>query len=231
MDPLTGRNCRLELRPGPAVFLRLPPGASLLVRTFAGAAPPAPPWRWDVPTQDDLPLTRWTVSFLHGGPALPPATTADGPRPWSALPGEVYRSFSRTAVYRTDFERPSGPGPWVLELGEVNATALVRVNGAEVGRLWAAPFAVDVTAPLRPGRNTLEVEVTSLPANRVAALARAGAPRLHYHDIDFVDRQYHPFDPSGWPPLPSGLAGPVQLRRYRGLSDATNASPSGCAPP
>ena len=67
-------------------------------------------------------------------------------------------------------------------------------------------------AHLRPGRNTLEIEVSSLPANRVAALARAGAPRVRYHDIDFVDIRYRPFDPAGWAPVPSGISGPAQLR-------------------
>jgi hypothetical protein len=86
------------------------------------------------------------------------------------------------------------------------------VNGQEAGVLWALPFRTDVARHLRPGRNVLEIEVSNLPANRVAALARAGAPRVRYHDIDFVDIRYRPFDPGGWAPLPSGIAGPAQLR-------------------
>jgi glycosyl hydrolase family 106( putative alpha-L-rhamnosidase) len=217
VDPLTGQQGLADLRPGPdgtEVFLALPPGTSLLVRTF-DRPQPGPRWRALVPTEDVVPLTAWQLSFTSGGPVLPPPARADGPRPWTELDGEAFRSFSGTAVYRTEVERPAGAGPWILEAAGVHATAVVRVNGAEAGRLWALPFALDVTTHLRPGRNTLEVAVTSLPANRIAAQARAGVPRVHYHDIDFVDIQYRPFDPSHWEPLPSGLSGPVLLRRYR----------------
>jgi hypothetical protein len=212
LDPLSGRQGVTEVRGGSSVFLRLPPGASLLVQTFGDGAPAGPRWQWLLPTEDTVALARWELSFVRGGPSLPPPARADGPTPWSAL--EVSRSFSGTAIYRGEFERPPG-GPWVLELGGVHATATVRVNGQDAGLVWALPFEVEVTPHLRPGPNTLEVEVTSLPANRVAALARAGAPRIRYHDIDFVDLRYHPFDPSRWAPLPSGLEGPVRLRRWR----------------
>ena len=82
--------------------------------------------------------------------------------------------------------------------------------------MWALPFHLDVTRHLRPGRNVLEVEVSSLPANRVAAQARAGAPRVRYHDIDFVDIRYRPFDPR-LAAAALGAHGPVRLRsvRYR----------------
>jgi hypothetical protein len=49
----------------------------------------------------------------------------------------------------------------------------------------------------------------------VAAQARAGAPRVRYHDIDFVDIRYRPFDPRGWAPVTSGIKGPVLLRHVR----------------
>ena len=222
MDPLDGRSGAADLRrdaTGRAeVFLHLPPGKTLLLRTFAATATPAAPrWRWHLPTDTTVALRGpWQVSFTRGGPALPPPVRMDqGPTPWTALPGEALRAFSGTAVYRTDFRHPGGDGPWQLELANLHATAVVRLNGAEAGTLWALPYQLDVSAHLRPGANTLEIEVTNLPANRVAALARAGAPRVRYHDIDFVDIRYRPFDASGWAPLPSGLEGPVVLRQQR----------------
>ncbi len=48
----------------------------------------------------------------------------------------------------------------------------------------------------------------------MAALARAGTPRVRYHDNDFVDIRYRPFDASPWPPLPSGHTAPAQLRMF-----------------
>jgi hypothetical protein len=217
MDALSGRAGRAALRQraGRAeVFVRLDPGASLLLRTFDDRAPAAQPWSWLVPTGEAVPLSRWQLTFVRGGPTLPAPVSVDGPRPWTALGGDDRLSFSGTAVYRTEFDRPAGAGSWMLELAGVNAVATVRLNGAEAGVIWALPFQVDLTSLLRPGRNTLEIEVTNLPANRIAAQSRAGVPRVRYHDIDFVDLQYRPFDPSGWAPLASGLEAPVQLRRY-----------------
>ena len=56
----------------------------------------------------------------------------------------------------------------VLDLGKVrNLAVVVRVNGKSLGVLWKPPFRVDVTAAVRPGANTLEVEVTNLWPNRL----------------------------------------------------------------
>jgi hypothetical protein len=222
MDALSGQRGLGELRPatgagaGPELFLQLAPGASLLVRTLARPArAEAPRWRWPRPTGELVPLPGpWQVTFLRGGPTLPGPVRADGPAPWTTLADPALRAFSGTAVYRTEVTLPDPPaGGALLELAAVHAVAAVRVNGHEAGLLWSLPFRIDVARHLRPGRNVLELEVSSLPANRVAALARAGAPRVRYHDIDFVDIRYRPFDPGGWSPLPSGIAGPAQLRR------------------
>jgi hypothetical protein len=85
------------------------------------------------------------------------------------------------------------------------------VNGAPVGTVFAHPFAVDLLDELRPGRNTLEVEVTNLSANRIRDLDRRGVEWKRFYDINFVDQDYRPFDASGWPVAPSGLLGPVTL--------------------
>jgi hypothetical protein len=36
-------------------------------------------------------------------------------------------------------------------------------------------------------------------------------PWKRFHEINFVNRDYKPFDASAWPPLPSGLLGPARL--------------------
>ena len=54
-----------------------------------------------------------------------------------------------------------------LDLGQVAIMAEVTLNGKALGTLWKPPFRMDVTAALKPGENTLEVRVVSLPINRM----------------------------------------------------------------
>jgi hypothetical protein len=226
LDALSGERGRAELRPpagtarGPDILLRLAPGQSLLLRTLAGSrSPGGAAWRGRWPTPATVPMPGpWQVSFLRGGPTVPAPVRLDRPLPWSAHADPGLREFSGTAVYRTEVTLARAPAPdeaFMLELGAVQAMAVVRVNGAAAGVIWALPYQLDVTRRLRAGRNLVELEVTSVPANRIAALARSGAPRVRYHDIDFVDIQYRPFDPTSWAPVPSGISGPVQLRVHR----------------
>jgi hypothetical protein len=85
------------------------------------------------------------------------------------------------------------------------------VNGQLAGVAWCHPFRLPVGLLLRPGENTLAVEVTNLAANRIADLDRRGVSWKRFHDINFVNIRYQPFDASKWEPTPSGLLGPVRL--------------------
>jgi len=54
-----------------------------------------------------------------------------------------------------------------LSLGNVQVIAQVRLNGRDLGILWKPPYRVEISGPLRPGENTLEVKVTNLWVNRM----------------------------------------------------------------
>ena len=99
--------------------------------------------------------------------------------------------------------------PWLRQ--KMLESARVRLNDRPAGTAWCAPFQLPVGDLLQPGRNTLEVEVTNLAANRVSDLDRRGVPWKAFHEINFVNRDYKPFDASTWPPRASGLLGPVRL--------------------
>jgi F5/8 type C domain len=83
---------------------------------------------------------------------------------WTAVePG-----FSGSAVYERDVELDAATltgREWTLDLGDVRDVAEVQLNGQELPpRLWA-PYRVDATSALRPGRNTIRVRVTNTGAN------------------------------------------------------------------
>jgi hypothetical protein len=87
----------------------------------------------------------------------------------------------------------------------------VRVNGRDAGAVFALPFRMRVGELLRAGRNTLEVEVTNLSANRMRDLDKRGAEWRIMRDINIVNVHYRKFEPARWPLEPSGLLGPVRL--------------------
>jgi hypothetical protein len=64
---------------------------------------------------------------------------------------------------------------------------------------------------LKAGTNILEVEVTGLPANRIADYDRRGVRWRIFNEINFVDLKYKPAAYGHWQTLPAGLLGPVRL--------------------
>jgi hypothetical protein len=64
---------------------------------------------------------------------------------------------------------------------------------------------------LQPGKNRIEIEVTNLPANRIAELDRQGTQWRKFKEINIVDLNYRPANYAHWTPMPSGLNGKVRL--------------------
>jgi hypothetical protein len=101
--------------------------------------------------------------------------------------------YSGIGEYKQSFELSElpRPGRLVVDLGDVSATAEVRVNGLRAGVLSAPPWRVEVTDLVQVGRNTLAIQVANTLANHYSA----GIP-----------------SPYAFPhQTRSGLFGPVQL--------------------
>ena len=210
MDPLSGRIGTAAQRDLRETYLRLAPGASLIVRSAAGHMSKGPAWTWwdDVGAATEL-RGDWQVEFVAGGPELPPAFTTNRLGSWTAQGGEAER-FAGTARYSLTFDAPPGDGPFALDLGRVAESARVRLNGTDLGTLIQAPYRVMVVT-LKPIGNVLEVEVTNLSANRIRDLDMRKVPWRKFHEINFVNIDYKPFDAAIWPVRESGLLGPVTL--------------------
>jgi len=127
-------------------------------------------------------LTDWELElteYLPGATATQTRTevhrrTLRGLLPWSQLAGlEDASGVGRyTAVVDLGRDWTEHDGAW-LELGEVTDTFRVTVNGERLGACDVLDTTVDVGHLLRPGRNTVEVEVTSTLLNRLRTVTPA----------------------------------------------------------
>jgi hypothetical protein len=97
----------------------------------------------------------------------------------------------------------------------VRESARVWLNGKEVGFAFGLPFRLRVNDYLKSGENQLKVEVANLMANRIRHKDKKGEVWRNYHEINFVNIDYEPFDASTWEITPSGLLGPVRILSYQ----------------
>ena len=98
-----------------------------------------------------------------------------------------------------------------MTLGDVRESASVYVNGQFVETLFSIPFETNIGKYLNDGENLLEVEVTNLPANRIADYDRRGVEWRIFNEINFVDLNYRKTFYDKWETVPSGLLGPVEI--------------------
>ena len=79
--------------------------------------------------------------------------------------------------------------------------------------LTGRPFSVMVPpGTLKEKGNVLEIEVTSVAANRIRKMDKDGTPWRVFHDINFASYKGGKFDASKWPLTVNGLLGPVTFR-------------------
>ena len=119
-------------------------------------------------------------------------------------------------VYTTTFKlsKKEASRQWLIDLGDVRESARVYINGQFIGCAWAVPFILDCKNALKPGANLLRIEVTNLPANRIADMDRRGVVWRKMKDINIVNINYKKTSYADWAPMPSGLNSEVKLVRY-----------------
>ncbi len=215
LDPMNGsagvatRNSRGQIR------LQLAAGQSVIVRALDHPAPPEdrlPIWNYFQPHGAPTEVTGiWHVKFIAGGPTLPADTQISRLASWTTFPDTNCQAFGGTARYEITFNAPAlETSNYFLDLGDVRQSARVKLNGKDYGTLFMPPFHV-VVDNLKPAGNRLEVEVTSVDANRIRDLDRRGVRWKIFKDINFVDENYRPFNAANWPLTDCGLLGPVTL--------------------
>jgi hypothetical protein len=216
-DPMTGK---IGVAPDfsyagnrTAVNVSLEPyGSTFVVFGSARGKPPAPRLS-TAPTQTPAPLVvggPWKLSWT-GSTAKPVEISALK----SGTEFPTTRYFSGRGTYQTTIRVPATyfhPGTrLLLEMGDVKNTAEVWINGRHAGVAWKIPYRLDVTSYLKPGANTLRIDVTNLLINLVLS-----QPVKDYSEVEARygtripkprEKEFHK------EPLPSGLLGPIVIEQ------------------
>ena len=202
--------------------MRLRSGESCFYNARQGQAPetfyPIDATRGARPALPLIDLTEqpWTLHFTDAQPAVGDTLRLPRLTTWETLPADSLDELAGTGVYETTFgiARRDTTATMRLELGDVRESARVFLNGVPLGVAWCAPFAIDFSGELlAEGKNTLRIEVTNLPANRIAAYDRRKVAWRKFKEINVVDINYKKTTYDGWQPVPSGLKGRGRLLR------------------
>lgn len=177
----------------------------------------------------------WKLSFIEEAPRVGETFNIDKLQTWETLDNDSAKVTMGTGVYETTFDIPSAKpqgqkvarrrnavkakavaqkmgGTWAIDLGDVRESARVYVNGNYVGCAWSVPYVLQFDGSvLHEGTNDIRIEVTNLPANRIADLDRKGVEWRKFEEINVVDIKYKKAKYDTWAPMPSGLNSSVRI--------------------
>jgi hypothetical protein len=204
-DPLTGKKFSFAKK-GKKIYLSLPPGQSCFVMEQSTATPTTPePKKYDSYAVN----AKWEVQFLGGRPDYHKTFKIDTLQSWTSL-SDTAAFYTGTAKYTGIINIPakvSGKKDLVIDLGTVNESATVKINGKAIGTAWAIPFRLTIPKNVvKAGQNTLEIAVTNLSANYMRVYDKEHPEWKKFYDANIVDITYQPFNASKWPVMPSGLS-------------------------
>ena len=148
----------------------------------------------------------WKLEF-QANRGAPASIQLDKLISWPDSTDAGVKYFSGTGTYTSTFDVTAehfktGQHVWI-DLGDVQHTAEVMLNGKPLGIVWHAPYKVDATAAFKPGKNELTVKVTNAWVNRLIGDQQAGATKITF-------TTHNPYKAKS-PLQASGLIGPVRL--------------------
>ncbi len=201
-----------------AVDICLRSGESMILQTFneGKGSNPASAKKEEKTAPAEIVLNgAWTLSFTEEAPKVEKTYQLPKLQTWESL-DEQTKTTMGTGVYTTKFKlskKDNPSGKWMIDLGDVRESARVFINGTFIGCAWSVPFILDTKGTLKAGENELRIEVTNLPANRIAELDRKGVKWRKMEEINVVDINYKKTLYSDWEPVPSGLASQIKLTK------------------
>lgn len=215
LDPQTGETGVAEMQKN-SPRVQMKSGETLFLAASANSEAKNTAWTYlNKPEKSVTVSNPWALHFTQGGPELPSDQKLDKLKSWTELQDPKLQAFSGTGVYTTSFNLATkNAKEYILNLNKVDESARVWINGKNVGFIWSIPFQTRVGKYLKTGENTLKIEVVNLMANRIRDMDQKKIQWRNYHEINFVNIDYKPFDAASWSVMPSGLLGPVTITPF-----------------
>lgn len=220
MDPLTGKRGKLASQiegEKTTLTIYLKSGDSIFIKALdssqASSLPIWPDYSNSGRATDIS--SNWSLTFQNGQPNVPALQQMDTIQPWTDQGDPQADDFSGQAVYSSEFDFVKTEGKqYLLTFEKVHESAKIWINEEYAGAVWSIPYQLDITEHLKDGKNTIKIEVANLMANSIRYLDRNGIEWRNYHEINFVNIDYKPFDASNWKTMPSGIEGKVLIEEY-----------------
>ncbi len=243
-DPLTGDIRQALLNDQGHVYINLRSGQSLILQTYnyniTSADLPLDIEATDI-TTTDIPLNgSWTLTFqdaqLADGTLFSQTYPLASLQTWETLDEQTAQLMGigsyETTVTLTE-EQLQSADRFQIILGDVRESARVYINDQLIGTAWSLPFQLDCSTALRVGTNTIRIDVTNLPANRIRQLDKSGTVWRIFDDINFSTISTAEGTTSesfaSWNLMPSGLNSTPMLRALTntdtGISQFPEAQP------
>lgn len=156
----------------------------------------------------------WDIRFTKSWGA-PERVTFPELISWTESEDKNIRHYSGTGTYTKDFDyqKPANKGARVyLDLGKVGKVAELWLNGKSMGITWAAPYRYNITDAIKPGKNSLKIEVINTWANRIIGDVNEGEG---YTKTNLKIKGSRELLWSETTLLPSGLMGPVTIQQVQ----------------
>ena len=209
---------------GNQVYLSLEAGQSILLQTSPAQLKADKYHFFEKEAGEQTLSGEWKVEFLLGGPVLPQSVTVKNLGSWTEY-GPEYRDFSGSAMYSTSLEELDiEPDRYYrLDLGEVEQSAAVYLDGKKVATLYEKPYSLTLKSADLAGVKTLSVRVSSSCENRIAYMDRNNIPWRIFYNVNVAARTPESrgedglFSAARWSTVPCGLMGPVKLIPLRVL--------------
>ena len=192
------------------LFLNLEPGQSCFLHC-RNKAFNEPEWEsFQVVNEPQKINSKWTLTAI-GNESIPSVVTNDF-MSWTEL-GKEWETYQGKVVYKTSFtvDHQFIGKRILLDLKDVRETAKVKINGIDIGLLWCIPYKTIIPRDVLEKDNIIEIEVTNLSFNKVIELDRQGVQWKNFHEINFVNIGYKPYDASDKEPVESGLLSEIKL--------------------